>query len=129
MSDGATFNIGSQQAGTIFVAGRDQAVGKSHGALSVGAPGAVSDLRVALAATRLEPLERRRAEDLLNEIEREVLSDQPDRAGVASRLQSLVVVLRATGALTRQGEELIVPLRHLAGWLGHAGATLLRLLG
>lgn len=122
--DGSTFNIGSQQAGAIYQAGRDQVIQDASSSLSIGVLNAMSDLRVALATAEIPASERPAAEAALEEVETELKQPAPDKQRIAHRLEVVASLLSRAGALAGAVDSL----RRLAGWLGPAGVTLLTLL-
>ena len=121
---GGTFNIGSQQAGAIYQAGRDQVIHDTSGSLSIGVLNAMSDLRVALATAEIPASQRPAAEAALDEVETELKQPAPDKQRVAHQLEAVAGVLSRAGALAGAVDSL----RKLAGWLGPAGLTLVKLL-
>jgi hypothetical protein len=123
VSEGGIFNIGSQHAATINVAGRDQVVGAPTGA--PGALEALAALRDALAGLPLDAARRRHAEAALLEAEAELRAERPDTPRVAQALQRVADVAAPAGAFAGGTEAVLRALRHLAGWLGAAGAALL----
>lgn len=125
---GATFNIGSQQAGTISNVGRDQTVGHLEGALHASVLRAVADLRAAIADDALPQPARQQADQALDAVEGELGRPTPDKARVAARLEGLLGVLSRFGMLATATEHLIAPLQRIATWLGPAGRGLLDLL-
>jgi hypothetical protein len=126
---GGVFNIGSQQAGAIFQAAGDQVVHHGEGTLGSSALRLVADLRSALAARPLSNGTAAEVERELALVEAELERPTPDTGAVADRLERLTGVLGRAGALATAAEGLTTPLRHLAAWLGPAGAGLLHLLG
>jgi hypothetical protein len=124
------FEIGSQQAGIINQAGRDQTILQSDGIYAPGTPlGALAELRDALREIDLDAASRRTVDRALDDVEDELDGPAPDKSRVAKRLKRVVSVLETTGALAGAAERLDSPLRHLAGWIGAAGASLIRMLG
>ncbi len=121
---GSIFNIGSQQAGAIYQAGRDQVIHDTSGSLSIGVLNAMSDLRAALATAEIPSSQRRAAEVALDEAETELKHPAPDKQRIAHRLEAVARALSRAGALAGAVDSL----RKLAGWLGPAGLTLLKLL-
>jgi hypothetical protein len=127
MSGGPVFNIGSQQAGAINNIGGDFNAGRVEGTLQAGVL-LVGGLREALDQAPLAPEVRARAGRIVRDVERELEQPQPDKPGIAQRLEGLTRLLSGAGALAAAGDRLLPVLRELAGWLGPAGAGLAALL-
>ena len=125
---GAAFNIGSQQAGAIYQAAGDQTIQQAGGTLTVGALGAVGDLRAALESTAMPDADRRDVERDLGAVEAELGASSPDKDQIGGRLERMIGVLDRAGALAGAAESLAGPLRSLASFAGAAGVAALRLL-
>jgi hypothetical protein len=124
---GTQFNIGQQQAGVINNVGGDLNVDRIEGTLQVGNQ-LVADLRAALDRTPMPGPTRVEAGRVLDEVERELERPQPDKPGIAARLEGLTRLLGSAGALAAAAEHLLPVLGKLAAWLGPAGAGLAALL-
>ena len=83
---GTQFNIGQQQAGVINNVGRDLNVDRIEGTLQVGNQ-LVADLRSALDRTPMPGPTRVEAGRVLDEVERELERPDPDKPGIAARLE------------------------------------------
>jgi hypothetical protein len=70
-------------------------------------------LRHEIAAAALSPTVHRAAQQALDETERELIGGHPNRARVFERLQGLVRLLHASGALVRGGPDLVRPIQRL----------------
>ena len=125
-SGGATFNIGSQQAGAIYQSGGDQIIQHGEGTLSAGVLGAVSEVRSALAsaAPALSLTDRERAGESLDAVEAELREPEPNKARVATGLAHVAKALKQAGGLATSAEAL----HQLAAWLGPAGLAVLQVL-
>jgi hypothetical protein len=121
---GATFNIGKQQAGAIYQAGRDQVIHHGGGTLSVGLQSAVSDIRAAIASADLAEADRRSADEALGDVEAQLQSAEPNKHRIAGRLEGLAHILSRAGALAGAMNGM----HTLASWLGPVGVSLLQLL-
>ncbi|HKE98197.1 MAG TPA: hypothetical protein VKG45_04610 [Actinomycetes bacterium] len=124
---GPVFNIGSQQAGTINNVGGDLHAGHVEGTLQAGVL-LVGSLREALDQAAMRPEVRAGAGRIVEEVERELDRPQPDKAGIAERLERLARLLGGAGALAAAGDRLVAILGQLAHWLGPVGAGLAALL-
>jgi hypothetical protein len=127
MSGGPIFNIGSQQAGSIYNVAGDLHVGTIESNLQAGGQ-LVTDLRRALDRAQLPASTRAAVGRELDAVERELGRPQPDSATVADRLERLTRLLTGAGALATAANTVLPILRTLAGWLGGAGAGLAALL-
>ncbi len=126
-----TFNIGTQTAGVINNAGRDQRItGGQQGTLVTqeAALHAVLDLRRALTDASLDEGTAASARARVNEIRADLEAPQPDQSRVARSLEQLTHILTAAGPLATAGAALVHPLQTLASWLGILGEPILRLL-
>jgi hypothetical protein len=122
---GAVFNIGNQQAGQIYNAGRDQTIEGNVGTFSAEAVHAIADLRSALDAVPLTAADRAEAERALDEAHEQAARPEPDKGKVASAVERAVELERGAGEVAA---ELAGPIKTLATWLGPAGAALLKLV-
>jgi hypothetical protein len=127
-----TFNIGSQQAGTIQNVGGDLTVeGGVHGSAtweSYQLRREIDQARKEMAQLALSPDERSSVEWALAGAAAHATSARPDKGRVAALLARAVEVLKEAGALATAGTGLIVALRRAAALLGPLGATVLALL-
>ena len=121
----AVFNIGTQNAGAVYMVGGDQYIEHAEGVLSIEAR-ALSELRaaVAAAAPSLSDRDRKRVEESIDVVDTELRRPQPDRARVAERLARVAKILKQAGELATSAAAL----HQLAGWLGPAGVSLLQAL-
>lgn len=125
---GATFNIGSQQAGSISNVGGDQRIGHLQATYVATPLEALADLRAAVDAAPLPPTAKQAAAQALDDAEAELAVPEPDRRRVADRLEKAAGILARVGALTAGAAQILTPLRELASWLGPAGSQLLQML-
>lgn len=125
---GGVFNIGSQQAGAIYNAGRDQTIHGGGGTLATEAVNAIADLRAALESLPLTVADRREADEALSDASAEAVSAEPNKGKVAARVERALDIVERAGDLAGAGAKLAAPVATLAGWLGPAGAALLKLI-
>jgi hypothetical protein len=124
---GPVFNIGSQQGGVVNNIGGDYHAGHVEGTLQAGVL-LVGQLREALDQTPMRPEVRDQAGRIVEDLERELQRPQPDKPGIADRLERLTKLLGRAGALASAGSHLLPVLHQLAAWLGPAGVALAGLL-
>ncbi|MGH3015822.1 MAG: hypothetical protein ACRDOP_16545 [Gaiellaceae bacterium] len=127
----ATFEIGSQNAGSIQNVGGDLTIGE----LRVEAAWSTVDVRQELARLQeevarsaLPPAARAAAGAAVDAAVVEAGRSTPDRAGIAQLLGEATTVFGEAGALAAAGTGLVESLRRTATVLGPAGKTLLALL-
>jgi len=126
-----SFHINRQSDGVFNNVGGDQHI--DGGQMWVGGSGedlanVVADLRAALLAAGLPEALRDQAEREVDLVEQHVTAAEPDRPAVAGALQRLTGLLVAAGPLAAATASLVAPVQILAGWLGTAGAGILRML-
>ena len=126
-----SFHINSQSDGTFNNVGRDQHV--QGGQTWTGGAGndvaiAVRDLRAALVAAGLPLALQDQAEREVDLVEQQVNAAEPDRPAAAGALQRLTGLLVAAAPVANATAGLLAPVQTLAGWLGAAGAGVLRML-
>ncbi len=124
----ATFEIGSQNAGSIQNVGGDLTIEQ----LNVEASWSADEVRQELAVLRelLDGVQlpypaRVAAEGALAAAQGEAASPAPDRARISQLLQRATQVLGDADALSKTGTGLVEALRRTATVLGPAGKALL----
>jgi hypothetical protein len=121
------FNINSQNAAQINMAGRDQY--NTGPVVGLGdAVAAARALRAALGQAPLPPGVREQVWDDASAVERELAGGAPDPQQTAGRLERITETLSRYGALASAGTALVGPLVTIGRWLGPAGTALLGLL-
>ncbi|MGH3042940.1 MAG: hypothetical protein ACRDNG_14605 [Gaiellaceae bacterium] len=127
----ATFEIGTQNAGSIQNVGGDLTIGN----LRVDAAWSTVEirheltrLRQELAGIALPPESRTAAEAAVGAAAAEAETAAPDRGAIARRLREATTILGEAGALSTAGTGLVESLRRAAAVLGPAGKALLTLL-
>jgi hypothetical protein len=126
-----TFEIGSQNAGSIQNVGGDLTIGELH----VEAAWSAVEVQQELARLQEElngvPISyptRVAAESALAAAQAEAAAQAPDRARISELLQRATQVLSNAGSLTTTGTGLAEALRRAAVVLGPAGKAVLALL-
>jgi hypothetical protein len=126
-----SFHIDSQSDGVFNNVGRDQHV---HGGQTwAGGAGedmaiAIRDLRAALVAAGLPGAMHDRAEREVDMVEQQVNATEPDRSAAAGAHRRLTGLLVAAAPVATATASLVEPVQTLAGWLGAAGAGVLKML-
>ena len=122
-------SVSGTVGGDVHQAGRDiRSVKVSGSPDAVDALVAANELRAALASLDIPPSAMRTAEQELDHVELALSSPEPDASEVARRLERFTAVLKSAGGLAAAGAAIAGPVGLIAGWLGPAGATLLRLI-
>jgi hypothetical protein len=127
----ATFEIGTQNAGSIQNVGGDLTIEnlEVHAAWStVEIRQELTRLRQELAGIALPPEARAGAEAAILAAAAEAETTEPDRGAIARRLHEATTILDEAGALSTAGKGLVESLRRTAAALGPAGKALLLLL-
>jgi len=86
---------------------------------------AVRTLRRSLAGLELSEQARSEGARVLDEIEDELRTPDPDRGVVTARLERFTELLTDAGAISSGGASLVRPIRQIAAWVGPIGAALL----
>jgi hypothetical protein len=126
-----TFNIGSQQGGVVNNVAGDQIIsGGQHVTIASTAEAlaVVEGLRGDISRAPIAGSSRAVANDVLDDIERELRRSEPDKPTIGSRLARLTNVLVTAGGLVTGGTTLLTGIAALATWLGSAGAATLGLV-
>ena len=127
----ATFEIGSQNAGSIQNVAGDLTIGELNVQASWDA-GAVrrelAELRREAARLPLPHADRVALDGALAAAEREAAGARPDRGRIAQLVERATHVLADAGAVAGVGGGLVESLRRTAVALGPAGKALLALL-
>ena len=124
MNGNVSNHIGGDAFGDVVVAGRDAQMTKIGSVDALGALVEVKRVRRALEALELQPEARDAAAREIAALETELRRPAPDRKRAAGRLEQLIPMLKAAGALA----SLAHPLGAVAAWLGPFGAAALRAL-
>jgi hypothetical protein len=120
------FNIGSQTGGVINNVEGDQHIrgGQQGQIMSTEAlRHAVRDLRAAIDAGEFDAATYESLSTHVEEIEREVRHEEPDRARVAGPLQKISETIVAAGAIA----NLAGPVQAIVSWLGTLGQPIAQL--
>lgn len=126
-----SFHINSQSDGVFNNVGRDQHVHGDQtwaGGASEDLAIAIHELRAALVAAGLPAALHDQAEREVDLVEQQVTAAEPDRPAAAGALQRLTGLLVAAAPVATATASLVTPVQTLAGWLGAAGAGVLRVL-
>lgn len=127
----ATFEIGSQNAGSIQNVARDMTIGELNVQASLDARAVrreLAELRSEAARLPLLHADRVALDGALAAAEREAAAVRPDRGRIAQLVERATHVLAEAGALAAAGGGLAESLRRTAVALGPAGKALLALL-
>ena len=127
----ATFEIGSQNAGSIQNVGGDLTIGELHVEAAwstVEIRQELTRLQEELARVALPADSRAAAEAAVGAAAAEARRPTPDRGRIAQLLREATTVAGNAGALASAGTGLVESLRRTATVLGPAGKTLLALL-
>ena len=127
----ATFEIGSQNAGSIQNVGGDLTIGELHveaGWSTVEVRQELARLQEEFARSTLPPTARATAGAAVEAAAAEAGRPTPDRGRIAERLREATTVVSGAGALATAGSGLVESLRRTATVLGPAGKTVLALL-
>jgi hypothetical protein len=126
-----TFEIGTQNAGSIQNVGGDLTIESLHVEASwstVELRQELTRLRQELAGVALPPEARAGAEAAMGAALAEAATTEPDRGAIAQRLHEATTIVGEAGALSTAAKGLVESLRRAAAALGPAGKTLLPLL-
>lgn len=126
-----SFHINSQSDGVFNNVGGDQHVHGDQtwtGGADADVAAAVRELRAALVAAGLPAALHGQAEREVDQVEQQVNAAEPDRPAAAGALQRLTGLLVAAAPVAAATASLVGPVQTLAGWLGTAGAGVLRML-
>jgi hypothetical protein len=121
------FNIRNQTGGVVNNVEGDQHIhGDQHGAAvsTDQARQAVRALHSRLAGSGLNDRLLMNAKECLDEVEKEIQRDEPDRSHVAKPLQKFTEIATAAGAVA----SLVAPLQTFIAWLGHLGQPIAQIL-
>ena len=122
--DSVVFNINTQNADVINVAGRDQ-----YNQINTGtARDLVQQLRDAVDEAELPPQVAPEVRTQLNEVTQELAKPAPEGSAVAKRLARVAELLMSVGAVVGAATPLGAPLFALTRVLGHWSEPLRRQL-
>jgi hypothetical protein len=127
----ATFEIGSQNAGSIQNVGGDLTIGELHVEAAWSAVEVrqeLARLQEEVARSALPPAARATAGQAVEAAAAEAGRPTPDRGRIAELLGEATTVVGEAEALARAGSGLVESLRQAATVLGPAGKTVLALL-
>lgn len=127
----ATFEIGSQNAGSIQNVGGDLTIGELHVEAAwstVEVRQELARLQEEVARSALPPAARAAAGAAVDAAAAEAGRPTPDRGRIAELLRDATTVFGEAGALATAGTGLVESLRRTATVLGPAGKTALALL-